>query len=284
MTKLNFDLADFRDRYERTPFVIRHDLHQHPLLKFERLMELSRQLPEENIELNAGNVPKSLVEGRKPTHEMTPDEVIHRIRDCNTWLGLKKVVQVPEYRALVDDVLEQLRPAIDVKYPGMYARDAFIFVTSPRSMVPYHMDPEHNFLFQISGGKSFTIFDRFDRDLLPEEEIERHYTQENRKMVLPPQLETRGRRISLAPGDALHVPINAPHFVENDGEISISISITFRTPRSDQREILYQINHRLRSLGLRPRPIGQSPSVDLFKMQAYRAYRVARGLGSPRAA
>jgi hypothetical protein len=273
---LLFDARELRDQFEKGPFLIRHDLAEHPLLGLDRLMALARELRPEDVELNAGDVPVSMVGERRPDHDLGPEAVIARIRDCRTWLGLKKVGQIPAYRALIDAVLDQLQPHIAPLFPGMYNREGFIFVTSPRSRVPYHMDPEHNFLFQIQGAKMFTLFDQRDRELLPETEIERHYSDENRKMVLRPEHAPRGRPISLAPGDALHVPINAPHFVQTEGDVSVSFSITFRSPGADRRQRVYVLNRRLRSLGLTPAPVGLSPARDRLKLGADRACRAAR--------
>ena len=272
---LTYKPADFTDHYERRPFLIGHDLAQHPLFSFERLADLARRLPEENVELNAGDVPTSLVDGRKPHHGLSAEQTLARIHECKTWLGLKQVEKVPEYRDLIDAILDRLQPLIEPRFPRMYRREGFIFVTSPRSTVPFHMDPEHNFLFQVRGGKTFTIFDRADREVIPEQEIERHYSQENRKMVLEPELAERGQRIHLAPGDALHVPINAPHFVENDDEISVSFSVTFRSRAADRREMVYMLNHQLRRLGVDPTPYGTSPHRDRIKLHAFRAISLA---------
>jgi hypothetical protein len=275
-TNLIVDPDQLRRDYEKRPFLIKHHLAEHPLLSMERLMVLAGQLDPADVELNAGDVPVSMVGERRPDHGLTPEAVLQRIGECRTWLGLKKIAQVPAYRALIDEVLDQLQPLIDPIFPGMYGREGFIFVTSPSSLVPYHMDPEHNFLLQIRGGKTFTIFDKADRQLLPEEEIERHYSDENRKMVLDSALESRGQRIALRPGDALHVPINAPHYVQNDAEVSVSLSITFRSPGADARQVVYQLNRRLRALGITPAPYGSSPARDRLKLGAYRAYSAAR--------
>lgn len=271
---LFFQRADFDRHYERRPFIIRHDLAEHPLFTFERLAELARRLPQENVELNAGDVPATLLEGRPPRHGLDAEQTLSRIQENSTWLGLKKVEQVPEYRELIDAILDRLQPAIAPHYKHTYCREGFIFVTSPRSTVPFHMDPEHNFLFQIQGGKSFTIFDRSDRDVVPEQEIEKHYGQENRKLVLEPELAGRGQRIHLQPGDALHVPINAPHFVQNDDAVSVSFSVTFRSRAADRREMVYALNHKLRRLGLDPTPFGVSFVKDQLKLGAHRAYNL----------
>ncbi len=283
---ISFDPHDFAAKFERQPFLLKHGLSSHPLFALEALVAASQRLPSEDIELNAGDVDIVQVADKKPEHRLTPEETIAHIETLNTWLGLKKVSQLAEYSALIDEVLDTLKPHIDPHCPGMHNREGFIFITSPNSTVPYHMDPEHNFLLQIHGEKIFTIFDKADRELLPEEDIEHHYGQANRKMVLHNGHEARGRKIHLKPGDALHVPINAPHYVQNSDNVSISISITYDTPSSLQREMVYRVNRNLRKLGITPRPYAASAVVDRAKIATYRLYHFLRyapaGLSSNR--
>ena len=44
--------------------------------------------------------------------------------------------------------------------------EGFIFVSSPGSVTPYHIDPERNFLLQVRGNKTMHMFDGSDRSLL----------------------------------------------------------------------------------------------------------------------
>jgi hypothetical protein len=76
----------------------------------------------------------------------------------------------------------------------------------------------------------------------------------------------------LQPGDGVHVPVNAPHYVLNGTEASVSFSITFRTPEGDRRSAVYQVNDKLRSFGLSPRPVGKTPILDRAKYLGYAAY------------
>jgi len=50
----------------------------------------------------------------------------------------------------------------------MCEREAAIFVTSPGSVTPYHMDKEINFLLQIRGTKTISVFSASDREVLSE--------------------------------------------------------------------------------------------------------------------
>jgi ribosomal protein L16 Arg81 hydroxylase len=150
-----------------------------------------------------------------------------------------------------------------------------VFISSPGSVTPYHIDHEYNFLLQIRGTKQISIF---DRDALSEEEVERFYRGEHRNLVFDDRRASEGRTFELSPGDGVHVPVNAPHYVKNGPAASVSFSITFRTPDGDRRSAVYRVNERMRSLGIQPRPVGKQPLVDRAKYLGYALYKRAQRL------
>jgi mannose-6-phosphate isomerase-like protein (cupin superfamily) len=263
---LKFSPVDFTEHYENRSFKLQHDLQHHPLFSWGALFELAQRLRPEFIELNEGNVPTSMTSGGSATHGLSATETLRRIEECSTWLGLKRIETIPEYRDVLEGILEQLRPHIDSKYPGMHSIEGFVFVTSPNSTVPFHMDPEHNFLFQLQGNKHFVIF---PREALTEQHFEQHYVGWQRRMELSDQIRAHAHDVLLEPGQALHVPINSPHFVRNENSVSISVSITFQTPAARRRELVYKVNGRLRKLGWDPTPYGRKPWSDRCKVALY---------------
>jgi hypothetical protein len=118
----------------------------------------------------------------------------------------------------------------------------------------------------------------FAREVVAEEELERFYGGAHRNMAYKEEYQAKEEVFVLQPGDGLHVPVCAPHWVKNGPEVSVSFSITFRTPDLDRRGMRYNVNAYLRSHGLRPTPVGVSPWRDRAKCQAYRAWRKARRL------
>ena len=268
MNKFQFDITDFEQKFEKEIFPLKHDLVNHPLFSLEKLIEASHRLPKDSIEFNPGDGGINKADQKHLKDHLSPEETIRNISECKTWLGLKWVNQLPEYKQVMDELLDSVKPAIDLIYPNMYSRQAFIFITSPNSTVPFHMDHEHNFLLQIQGGKKFTAFDKFDHELIPEIEVENHCSQGGRKLALKSELASRGKIHTLKPGDALHSPTFAPHYVQNDDSISISLSMTYVTPELSKRTTIYKLNHHLRKLGLKPSPYGQSPWRDNLKFNA----------------
>jgi hypothetical protein len=80
----------------------------------------------------------------------------------------------------------------------------------------------------------------------------------------------------------LHVPVTAPHWVKNGDAVSISFSITFRTPASERRNSVYATNAWLRGRGLRPRPFGESRWRDELKFNSHRVVRRIQKLRASR--
>ena len=280
---IEIDETEFQQNFETRGFYLQHRLSQHPLFSLPRLLELAQQLPANDFEYNAGNVPVSLAPELTPRTGLSVEETLRRIDQCASWMVMKNVEQVPEYKLLLDECLDGLQALSEVKAPGMTQREGFIFVSSPGSVTPYHLDPEHNFLLQIQGTKTMFQFDRADRRIISEQEIERTFAG-SRNLVFKDEYQQRAQEFFLTPGKGLHVPVTTPHWVKNGDEVSISFSITFRSEVSRRREGVYKINAALRKAGLSPRGIGHFPLADAVKYASFKTLLEAKRLVSGNAA
>jgi hypothetical protein len=259
--------------FNRSPFLVRHRLSDHPLFEFPRLMQLCRDLPEDRVEYNGGNLSINQDSALTPHTGLSPEETIRRIAECSSWLVLKNVERDPDYRDLLNEVLEPLRGEV----PSMHALEGFVFVSSPNAVTPYHMDPEHNFLLQVRGTKQVNIFDQKDSSLLSAEELETFYcADKHRNMEYRKEYDDKAEVFDLTPGMGLHFPVTAPHWVKVGPEVSVSFSVTFRSEESRRHSVLHAINRQIRRLGLRPSPVGRSRLSDNSKYLAYKAYRGAK--------
>ena len=275
---LNIEPATFRANFYQRPFLIRHNLAGHDLFSLPRLVELAQRLPADRVEYNAGNIPVSQDPTTTPRNGLSIAETIRRIEECSSWLVLKNVEQDPAYAALLNDCLDEITAFSEPIAPGMYRREGYVFITSPDSVTPYHMDNEYNFLLQIRGQKQISLFDREDRSILSDLELEKFYTGGHRNLTFKDEYQAKAQVFQLTPGDGLHFPITAPHWVKNGPAVSISFSITFRTPASEQREMVFRVNAGLRKYGLTPAPVGAAVWQDSLKATAYRAWRRAQNL------
>jgi hypothetical protein len=267
---LDADSYAVKTQFPWRPFLVRHHLAGNPLFELQQLAELARSLPEKDVEYNAGNIPVSVDPSRTPRTGLSIEETVRRIEECGSWMVLKFVEQFPEYRRLLHGCLQEVFQLFGRPWKGLSQYAAFIFISSPSAITPYHIDPEHNFLLQLRGRKTLNVFDPDDRSLLSELELEKFYSGSHRNLVFQEYYQRKARVFELGPGDGLHVPVTAPHWVKNGDAVSISFSITFRSALSESRETVYKVNHRLRQLGLRPTPYGRRPTLDIAKCQAYR--------------
>ena len=262
---LAIDRDRFNAHFARTPFLVPHRLARHTLFALPCLVELSKRLPASQVEYNAGEVPVGLDPARTPRNGLSPEETIRRIAECRSWLVLKHVEHDPSYRLLLDHCLAGVRGASARLTAGMRDPHAFIFVSSPGAVTPYHMDPEENFLLQIRGSKAISVFDPADRRVVSEPDIERFMSGAHRNLAWRDEFQDRARAFNLAPGQALHIPFAAPHWVQNGPEVSISFSITFNTRASMRTWHAHRLNARLRRWGVAPVPVGRSALRDGVK-------------------
>lgn len=275
-TLLDLNAKVFDANFNRRPFLLKHHLTGHPLFALARLVALSRRLPAECIEYNAGNLPLNHDPKAVARTGLSVQESLLRMHEYNSWVVLKNVERDPEYRALLDRCLDQIQAHSERLDPQMCCREGFIFVSSPGAVTPYHLDPEHNFLLQIHGRKTVNLFDRQDRGLLSEQELEERAAGGHRNLVFKQAYQARAKVFELTPGHALHFPVAAPHWVKNGAQISVSFSVTFRTHASLRERGVREMNHHLRKWGVRPQPPGGSAWRDILKYYGLRAWQRAQ--------
>jgi len=275
---IKIDEALFKANFAKRPFRIEHNLADHPLFRLPRLIQLACALPAKHVEYNAGNIPVNLAPEKTPRTGLSIDETIHRIEECQSWMVLKNVEIDPEYKTLLDACLaEVFAHTIDCREHAL--REAFVFISSPGSVTPYHMDPELNFLLQIHGTKQVHVFPGSDRSLLSEQELEKFYSGAHRNLVFRNEYQHKAVTFDLRPGDGVHVPVTHPHWVKvGEAGYAISFSITFQTRECDRRAALYSINYGLRQQGHNPTSVGQSWWRDTVIYTKHRVRRRMRRL------
>ena len=272
-TRLQLDAAQFKSAFPNQPFLMRHALCGNPLFSLQSLVALSTRLPPTKVEYNAGTLGINMHQQLTPQTGLSVQETIRRIQTCSSWMVLKNIEADPTYRALLDACLSDVAQLSNPITPGMRRHEGYIFISSPGSRTPYHMDGEHNFLLQLTGSKKVHMWNSADRSLLTEREIEAHYTGAHRNLSYQDSFAAKSQVFDLTPGLGLHFPVNAPHWVQNGLEVSVSFSVTFRTPAVDKRALLYAANSRLRAWGLSPAPIGQSAVRDTLLHNTVRGLR-----------
>jgi len=116
-------------------------------------------------------------------------DAIQRIEHCGAWIVLKRADKNEEYAAVLRSVWPSCR-----SLPG----EAGTCNESPGSdFVHYFAEADHDLsyhrecslLLQIQGDKQISIFDRNDREVLSEEEIERFWSVTTTHRGTKPELQ-----------------------------------------------------------------------------------------------
>lgn len=271
-----------RDNFNRRPFAFKHDLASHPQLQLDALGELAGRLPQAQLSHWSGKIAiDANIDTAMKTHATGRSlrDTFDRLEDAGSYILIRNAQLDPKFNRLIDDILDEVEEMTSPIERGMCQRIAYIFLASPRSVTPYHMDRDINFHFNVRGTKWISIWDPFDRQVLPEAGLESLFTDWDAPR--PPYLETyepRARVFELRAGDGVHHPFTAPHAIRYGDEVAASFTVTFNTHATNRRAAAHRVNHALRKVGLPPSPVGRSPMRDELKFAAIDLVRRAKAV------
>ncbi len=263
-----------RQSFNREPFKVTHNLHHLAIFEVRQLAAVSGKA--KNIHVDTGSVKIDDRWGDIATPEMSVERVIELIQENRAWVILKEMETVaPGYKQVLDDFGAFVRTiagpekAKILKKPEMLA-----IVSSPGRITPFHFDAEVNFLVQIHGEKRVWVCDPTDRQVVTDADIEEYYYCYN-PGTYRPGVEQHAQSFVLKPGEGIHIPVHAAHWVENGDDISVSLSLNFEQETGSYQDVLFA-NRWLRKAGLRPVSPGQSLWRDGMKGIAGRGMRGSR--------
>jgi hypothetical protein len=259
--------------YPREAGLLRHRLPDHPLLSIEALARLGEALPAAQVEYNPGDVPIGIRPEDVPSNGLSIGETIRTIDASRSWAVLKNIETQDLYRTLLLDLLAELAPVVEPRTGAMLTPQGFIFISSPGSITPYHFDPEHNILLQLQGRKVMNVWSPGDERFAHRTEHERYHTGGHRNLPWHDAFQGDQQQVPLGPGDAVLMPVMAPHFVANGDAPSISLSITWRSEWSYRESEAHAANAALRRIGLNPAMPPRWPDHARIKTLGWRIAR-----------
>jgi hypothetical protein len=269
---LEADQSAFQTLFPKKPFRIRHRLVGDPRLTLPAILELVKALPRDRIEYNSGKAAVSQDPTTTPLVDLSPEEVVAKIETAGAWMVLKRIEHHPIYRALLEEALLSVARAqgfASNEAAGFSDIQGFLFVSSPRSTTPFHLDSEDNFFVQVHGPKNFNIYDNQDRSIANDDQIE-HAITKHRNIKFEERYEAKGMHNHLEPGEGVFVPYCWPHYIKTFDTYSISVAITWKTAAVKRRNDLFVVNGMLRDRGM-PQPApGTQPMRDAAKLAVFR--------------
>ncbi|MBX3618385.1 MAG: cupin-like domain-containing protein [Rhizobacter sp.] len=162
----------------------------------------------------------------------------------------------------------------------------YLFIASPNSLTPFHVDRYSTILMQFRGDKEVCVFPPRDARVASADDCDAFMAYApGRRPVWRPEAEPLGTSFQFSPGDALHIPFMAGHYVRNGAnDVSISMSIIFNTRETARLSDAMRWNHYLRRkagrFGFEPSPVGTSAQRDAAKALMWRSkQRVTRLVG-----
>ena len=272
ISPLHFDDAEFRGKFEREWFTFSHTFAENKLFEIPRLIQLAMDIQSHRpqdlyCDSEVSSIGQRWSDSVRPTDSI--DKIIRTIEQGEAWVMLHRCERDPDYmnvlNAAMGTILELTGPEIE---KIVDFKEVIVFITSPRRLTTYHIDRECNFIAQIAGKKVIHLFDKNDREVLPEEEIERFWTVDNNSALYKPEYQDRAFSFELQPGNGIHVPIGCPHWLQNGDDISVTMSVNFHFLNSERRDV-YRTNHYLRKFGMKPSPPFTSPMRDAAKKAAW---------------
>ncbi len=268
--------ASLTAAYPERPVLLPHGLVDHPLLQLDALAALAGRIRPVDVEYNRGDLPVGIRPEETPGNGLGVEETIRSIEHCGSWMVLKFVEQDPAYRALLAETLAEIEPLVRPVTGPMLKQEAFVFISSPDAVTPFHFDPEHNILLQVRGRKTMHVFPAGDERLESGEAHETFHNGGHRNLPWCDNFAEHAAAFGLVPGKAVYVPVKAPHWVRNGPEVSISFSITWRSEWSYREEYARRMNALLRRAGLRPGEPGRYPHQNHVKSLGYRIFDKTR--------
>jgi hypothetical protein len=177
------------------------------------------------------------------------------------------MVRSPEvdrsFKELYQELVADVETLIRQRGVGSKAVDPqlYLFIASPNSITPFHIDRYSTFLMQFRGSKEVCVFQPWDDRVVAPANREAYVSYTNTHLPWSPKVDVLATKYLFKPGEALHIPFVSGHHVRNGSEdVSISMSIIFNTRETMIWRRALNFNHKLRPVlshfGLKPAPIG----------------------------
>jgi hypothetical protein len=282
----------FTKNFNRLPHEVRHNLSANSLFRLSALAELSQRVASRerphhsqgDIHIDEGTAESMSSSNLRDQAKTRAPELVEKIEQGQTWIILKHIEREPGYKEIFENCISDIMRLTGKQLLEQVKWfEAILFITSPNRVTDYHIDRECSWLLQIQGNKDMHFFNRADKEVLPDEELEQYWMGNNLASAYKPQFESRAMVFHLRPGVGVHSPVNTPHWLKNGDNVSISLNINFQF-HEGVWENLFRANHYLRRAGLKPSSPGKNPLADNAKRQTYTALQdIGRLLkGQPR--
>jgi hypothetical protein len=262
---------DFSKDFNRSSFQFTHNLADNFLFSLPRLAQLAERLLQDkknrSVRWQSSDSPVSAGWSVPIKQEMDSlNAAISNLNKSGSWILLYSVQRDPLYNYLLGKLMDEIVALTGIDPADITWQDAYVFMASPGAVTPFHIDHEATFLFQIHGARSANIWSAEDPAVIPDIEVENYYMGDLNAAKYRPENQSKAAVYDLRMGTGVHHPSRAAHAFKNGDDYSIALGVHFCTRQLDRQAKVYQVNHLLRSCGLKPMIPGQSKWRDDAKV------------------
>ncbi len=269
-------------KVDRAGFKFHHQLLGHPALGLDNLGRVLPALPKGQVFYSSGLLkPEDDFDRAHIQHRngLSLEETIENIRGSDSYIMVRSPETDPSFRQLFDDLSADVSHSLQRRGLPPRLTDArlYLFIASPNSLTPFHFDRYSTFLMQFRGSKQVFVFPPWDEDVISREHSEAFMAHaEGVRPPWKPELADRATGFAFAPGEAIHIPFVAGHYVKNGADdVSISMSIIYNSDETARQMRAMRLNHYLRKalrpVGLQPSRVGRSRLRDGAKAALWQA-------------
>ncbi len=267
----------FARSYNQCPFQFAHGLTGHELFELPALLALSRRMPDHRDTYWSNGKPRLDDRWERNSEgRLSLEDSITGIADNNSMVILKHAEQDPVYAPLLQGFLARVVDlAGAVMRHDVVVGEVLILLSSPNRLTPYHMDAEVNYLVQVTGNKTVRVYDQADRELVTHQERERYFAGDYNSAPYREGKLDEATVFELNAGSGVHIPVFAPHWVQNHDNVSVALSVNYELRSVQRLARIYHTNRLLRRAKRAPAPPGATRLGDDAKVLLSRAATLA---------
>ncbi len=245
--------------FDQRPFRFSHHLLTRPELEFESIRDVVLSLPRDQVFFSRADLKIDANFDRAHKDHATGLSLESTLADMattNSYVMVRQPDSHPRLKPVLELLMTELRGFVHEVHGGQGSpADLFhdpmlyLFISSPNSVTPFHVDRYSTLLFQLQGEKDVMIWDRYDRETVTAEELEFLFGLPHIKNPSYKGKDTRSpEAVHLKKGEGVHIPFTSPHWVKNGPEVSVSVSFIFQTPPSVTQGNAHRFNYHVRRL------------------------------------
>jgi len=242
----------------QVPTAVDHDIPLY-LASDEALIHLLDRYPAHLFDINRyefdANGQVTLATGSRG--EASGRAVLEAIKAGRLWVNLRSCEDAhPGLWAEVMLAFGKLPP--ELADAGARKLTGQLILSSPATRVPYHFDAAGVVLFHLRGVKRVWVYPDTEA-FLPQADMEKVIMRTTAEdMPYQRMMDGAAYRFDIAPGQALTWPLYAPHRVENQEGLCVSLSMDYQTWASRITTGAHRANGVLRSRGWTIKPMAET--------------------------